>query len=154
MTLPAFDRYAEDQILHASPMDIVVLLYNRVLVCLQEAEEDAKRNPTLYSAGIEKALRIIDSLLEGLRPVDSSPIAENLRRLYFYMQNELTQAHGSVLEVKRVSLVRRDLATLLEGWEKAAADIRQSAQSTQWAMAPPPVLIDPEVEGALHRWEA
>ncbi|MBL8228770.1 MAG: flagellar protein FliS [Bryobacterales bacterium] len=154
MTLPAYDRYAEDQVLHASPMDIVVFLYNRALVRLQEAEENAKRNPALYSAGIEKALRIIDILLEGLRPVESSSITENLQRLYFYMQSELTQAHGSVLGVTRVSVVRRDLATLLEGWEKAAEDVRRSARSTQQARVSPAALIDAEREGALHRWEA
>ncbi len=119
--------YLENQVKFASPVDLIVMLYDRAIQSLKSCSDSFKGGETdLKAKGLAlcKAVDIISELQSVLDRKRGGEIAQNLDKLYTYMLEKLTIANyennqASIEEVTRL------LEELREGWKAAAT------QSTQ-----------------------
>jgi len=111
--------YRQGQVSSASPIRIIVLLYDGAIRFVRQAmekfDEPASRG---YSLG--RAHRILSELLASLDYEAGGPIADNLDRLYRFTLDEITRAN---VEGDRRSLngVLEVLNTLASGWREIEA---------------------------------
>lgn len=116
MTLGA-RRYAQTQIQTSSSLQVVVLLYDGTIQAMKLAKEGILANNYHDKARfIDRALRVVGELSAALDMEKGGGIATDLRRLYDYIQHELTQAnlhHDS----SRLEGPIRCLSTLREAWQ-------------------------------------
>ena len=129
MTYRASNTYLENRILGASPLELVVILY-------EEADRSVRDALMALSQGdIRKRAReitrvqlILSELAASLDLQAGGELASRLADLYSYMQGRLTTAHieqspGPLEETSRI------LATLLEGWRECAGQERKERQA-------------------------
>lgn len=115
------NRYFEETILNADPIDLIRLLYQRAISSVQDARKHlGQRQIAQRSAAIMRAYAVIAELLSALRPEAAPEIAGRLRNLYVYMQQRLLDANMQQAEKPLVEVL--SLLTMLdEGWAGAAA---------------------------------
>ncbi len=121
--------YFEDQVKFASPLMLVIMLYDRAIECLKTCSEHIKGEQTdLKAKGLAlcRAVDIIAELQSVLDRQRGGEIAENLDKLYTYMLEKLTVANyennsASIQEVTNL------LEELREGWRGAASQATQKA---------------------------
>jgi flagellar secretion chaperone FliS len=115
----------------ASPARLVQIMFEHILSELATAQgcmERIKNNMPLTEVvakgkSLGKAIRLINQLNATLDMERGRQIAENLRALYLYMLERLTQANitnDSRLVAEAASLVRK----VKSGWDKIVADQR------------------------------
>jgi flagellar protein FliS len=117
-----YQAYAEGAVGSNSPVRLVISLY-------EGAQEAARRAVGCLAAGdiwgrskaINKAVAILSELLAALDLEKGGEIAQNLRRLYSYMQKRLLEAHAHSATAP-LAEVDKLLGTLLEGWYRADED--------------------------------
>lgn len=100
----------------ASPMELVVMLYDGAIRFLGEARDAGGRDDRRARAkGISKALAIIAELQSTLNMDAGAEVARELDRLYTYATERLLDAN-----VKRddaaIDEVRKLLSTVRAGW--------------------------------------
>jgi flagellar protein FliS len=87
-------RYQEVEIRTATPIHLVVLLYDAALANLQRAQEHiAAHDIASRTRCINKATSILTELQTGLEYEAGEEIARSLDRLYRYMKNRIFQAN-------------------------------------------------------------
>lgn len=113
-------RYLADTIATASPARLIVLLYHRLLLDLDQAER-ALREESRQAAStlLQHAQEILLELRSSL-DVSRWTAADGLAQLYGYLFSELVQANMRA-DADRVAGVRRLLTELAETWQAAAA---------------------------------
>lgn len=119
--MPTAEKYQQTQIMTASPMSLVVMMYDDCIQTLERAERAfALPNPQRIEAinsAILHAEDVITELAVSLDMEKGGEIARNLHRLYDFMIYHLSQANTRK-EVNRVTEVRRMLCELREAWQK------------------------------------
>lgn len=114
----------------ASPVGIIVLLYEGAIKALQQAERAmAEQRFDVKSAMISKTIDILDGLREVLDFQQGGEISQNLSDLYLYMKSRLSVANlkndpAILVEVQGL------LEEILSAWkqvEKTAAMVPQKA---------------------------
>lgn len=86
--------YAHTQIQTASSVQVVVLLYDGAIASMKLAQEGiTTSNYSDKARFLDRALRVIGELSASLNMEEGGGIAKDLRRMYEYMQFELTQAN-------------------------------------------------------------
>ncbi len=112
--------YLERKILDADPIELVCLLYQRAIACIQEARKHlANRRIAERAKAITQAYDVLTELMAALRPEAAPEISANLNALYAYLQQRLIeanfqQADGPLAESASI------LGTLLDGWNGVA----------------------------------
>ena len=87
-------RYQETEIRTASPIELVVLLYDAAISSLQKAQEHiAARNIEARTRCLNKAAAVITELQANLNFQAGGTIAPSLDRLYQYMKNSIVHAN-------------------------------------------------------------
>ena len=87
-------RYQEVAIRTATPIQLVLLLYDAAIANLQRAQEHiAAHDIPSRTRCINKVTSILTELQSGLEFEASEEIARSLDRLYRYMKNRLFQAN-------------------------------------------------------------
>jgi flagellar protein FliS len=124
-------RYQEVEIKTATPLELVVLLYDAGIASLQKAHECiAAHDIANRTRCLNKASSILTELQANLNFEAGGNVAESLDRLYRYMRDRIIQANmkqdaAAVMEV--VSL----LTGLRSAWaEIARTEVRKAAQPT------------------------
>ncbi len=125
--------YLENQVKFASPVDLIVMLYDRAIQSLKSCSDSLKGGETdLKAKGLAlcRAVDIISELQSVLDRKRGGEIAQNLDKLYTYMLEKLTIANyennqASIQEVTRL------LEELREGWKGAAAQSTQAPAKTR-----------------------
>ncbi len=113
--------YQENRVTTQTPGRIVVMLYEGAIKFLKQAvaELDAGRYIE-KGKSINRAVDIIQELSFTLNMEAGGEIAENLRRLYTFMQDRLFQAN-----IRKDAAMIRDTIRLLEelneGWKAVAS---------------------------------
>jgi flagellar protein FliS len=115
----------------ASPTRLVQIMYEQILANLATAQGCMGRihgNLPLAEvrtkcAAMSKALRLIAQLDATLNMEKGGQVAANLRNLYVYMMNRLTQANV-VNDPAIVAEVVNLVATIKRGWDQLVADGR------------------------------
>ena len=116
------DRYAADAIMSASPMRLLTMLYDRLLLDLSRAEEaHTTRSWAVASTNLLHAQDIITELTSSLKP-ELWDGGDRLLALYNYVASALIDAN-----VKRDTARIRESIELLEplrqSWHEAAAQL-------------------------------
>ncbi|MCU1543750.1 MAG: flagellar export chaperone FliS [Microbacteriaceae bacterium] len=122
------DRYAADAIASASPVRLLTMLYDRLLLDLARAEEaHATKSWSVASANLLHAQDIVAELQSSLK-VDAWDGGERLMALYVYISSALVTAN-----VQRDTALIGECITLLEplreAWHEAAGQIAASQPS-------------------------
>ena len=114
-----YQRYAEANLLSASPLQLVVMLYEFAYDNVHAAcGFNCAGDPASRGRAVNKAL---DALVELAASCDGSvPLSGQLRELYGYMQTRLIAGHSEQSQEK-LQEVADLLKTMLEGWRQIAA---------------------------------
>ncbi len=125
------EAYVEGSVLSGNPMHLVVLMYEAAIAsaCDARHEFDAG-NRNAGSSAVSKCSRIISQLSLSLDHQRGAEISQNLKRLYAYMQQRLSEAHAS-FKGERLSEVEQLLSTLLEAWSALASQPAYSNNSRE-----------------------
>ncbi len=87
-------RYQEIEIRTATPIELVVLLYDAAISNLQKAQEHiATRDIAARTRCLNKAAAVITELQANLNFQAGGTIAPSLDRLYRYMRNSIVRAN-------------------------------------------------------------
>lgn len=115
----AYSQYQQNQVLSASPEQILLMLYDGAIRFTRQAmyglEEE---NLTLFHHGIKKAMAIITEFSNSLDHNIGGEIAENLDALYNFMVRELTSANLHK-DIEKLKIVDRLLVDLRATWAEA-----------------------------------
>ncbi|MDQ6678511.1 MAG: flagellar export chaperone FliS [Acidobacteriota bacterium] len=140
--------YFQDEVLSASPLRLVCLLYQGAISEIRDARRNlAGGNVQARSASISKACDILSELTLSLDVGTGGELAANLGGLYAYaitrlLDANLNRADGPLAEVLGL------LITLQEGWtELAAAEARpvETVPATH-------LFAGQNLESCAHSW--
>jgi flagellar protein FliS len=121
--------YEENRILHASPVELVRILYTAAIRAVENARENLQCGDIVgRSKEISKAQAILAELSAAIDPSHSPEFSERLLALYDYMQKQLTCGHVRQ-EDAPLAEVSNLLSTLLEGW--AQCGVEQSVEEME-----------------------
>ena len=113
-----YEKYLEEEILHADPVQLVSILYRAAKEATAEARAHLRRHAIKdRSAAITKASEIIAHLMLSVDRAAGNEIGRNLIELYAYMQTRLTEANFQQIEPP-LAEVENLLTTLLHAWEQ------------------------------------
>ena len=113
-----FDKYREEEILNADPIQLVGILYRGALDAIGAARRHlAAGEIRQRSRQIVKAWEIVHELSRALDHRQGGDLSRNLAGLYAYMQTRLMEANSSQSDAP-LQEVERLLATLQEGWRQ------------------------------------
>jgi flagellar protein FliS len=123
-----YQAYADGSLFSGNPFNQVIALYQGALDATNQAERALQARDILgRGRAINKANAILAELLVSLDDERGGEISKNLKRLYCYMQAQLSKAHAGQLAEPIVE-VSTLLTTLLEGWRGAANAQRNTAE--------------------------
>src|SRR5579871_6254796 len=110
------NRYFEETIQNADPIDLIRLLYQRAISSVEDAREHLRQKRiAARCAAINRAYAVLAELIVSLRTEAEPEISHRLRVLYLYMQQRLLEANMQQAEAP-LSEVLGLLTTLDEGW--------------------------------------
>jgi len=126
----SISRYKESQISSSTSEETVLMLYDGAIRFLRSAinELTEKNNIPEKAILIEKIVKILDYLQSCLDADKGGTIAENLNKLYDYMQITLTKANFNN-DVSQMEEVLGLLLTVREGWSDVCNKKRNSAEN-------------------------
>jgi flagellar secretion chaperone FliS len=120
MTQTALRRYMNDAVTTVSPAKLVLMLYDRLVKDLEDAEEAIKgRQIATASDKLIHAQDIVMELHSGLN-VDAWSGGPGLASLYLWWHAEMIQANVAK-DPARVATVRRQIEPVRDAWHQAAA---------------------------------
>jgi flagellar protein FliS len=112
--------YRQVEVQSRSPLELVVLLYDRAIAGLTEANQAATRGDLRTRAtAVSKALAIICALQETLNLDEGGAVAEELDRLYDYATHRLLQVNTSQ-DLTALTEVQKLLEMLRGAWQQIA----------------------------------
>lgn len=114
-------RYREIEIRTANPLQLVVVLYDGAVGCLQEAKGHLQNGDIAgRTRAINRALAIVSELQATLNFEEGGQVARSLELLYAYMKGRLIAANLGQ-EDKPISEVISLLSTLRSAWQELAS---------------------------------
>lgn len=133
--------YLENQVLSADPIGLVQLLYAGAIDALLQARALLQEGKIPErSAAINKAMQIILELSSSLDMERGGEIAQNLARLYIYIQERLAEANGRQ-KLPPLEEAVQLLLILQQGWNQAAlaavppaAELVPAGASAGWTL--------------------
>jgi flagellar protein FliS len=143
MTNP-YQRYAEANLLGASPLQLVVMLYECGLENVHAAcGFNTAGDRLARGRAVNKALDVLGELTASCDL--NVAMGGQLRELYAYMQSRLIEAHIEQSEAKLLEVAGL-LKTMLEGWREIAIATANDLQSS--AAALPAAVVAPAAPAA------
>jgi flagellar secretion chaperone FliS len=119
-------RYREIAVQTASPLQLVVMLYDAAICCSQEALEKMNRKDIAGRAkAVNKCISIISELQACLDLQGGGEIANSLNRLYDYMKRRIFRA-----SLEQSGQPLSEVKALLENLRSAWAEIAQQSATT------------------------
>ena len=136
-------RYREVAIKTASPLQLVVMLYDAAICSLQEARGQMEHKDIAgRSRSINKCIAIISELQSCLNLSSGGEIANSLDRLYDYMKRRIFRAN---VEQSAQPLV--EIETLLENLRSAWRELVGKAPGTEVQPAAGQEVTGSEIAG-------
>jgi flagellar protein FliS len=126
-----YQRYRQVQLETASPVDLVIKLYDGAIRFVALAEKAlAKRDYAQANTWLLRAQDIIDELNYNL-DMDTGTIAQNLRGLYNYFNNTLLEANvkkdgGNLKNIVSMLVSLRDAWSQISGGGRRTANEKQA----------------------------
>lgn len=129
-------KYQQTQVQTASPMDLILMMYDECIQTLERAEKAfAIDSPERYQEINNQILHaedIITELSVALDMEKGGEIANNLHRLYDFMLFHLSNANTNHV-VKPVTDVRAMMQEMREVWQKVAENEPEREESEAFA---------------------
>jgi len=123
------NRYFEETILNAEPIDLIRLLYQRAISRVQDAREDLReRRIPERVAAINQAYAVLLELVSALRSEAAPELSTGLRNLYCYIQQRLLDANMQQADAPLAEALQL-LVTLEAGWAGVAASLSARAEA-------------------------
>ena len=139
-----YSVYADETILNASPMGLIVALYEGAIdSCSTARMHMLAGDIPARTKSINKLTNIVNELTRCLNDEKGGEISANLRRLYAYIQGKVIEAHTRK-KASALEEVEKLLTTMLEGWRGANVSFDPSraihaALNERTTQAPEPV---------------
>lgn len=116
-----YDSYIESQVLSASPVELVQMLY-RAAIDATEAARRHLRNGDIAArtTAATRAYNLVAELTQSLDMESGGRLAESLRELYDYILRRIHEGNYQQLDAPFEEAVRL-LNVLLEGWSAISA---------------------------------
>lgn len=122
-------RYRETEVLTATPGQLVVLLYDHLLLSLRRARAAMdSRDLGLQSESLEKARNVLTELFVTLDRERGGEVAANLGALYSFLLGELVQV-GIRSDAARLDRVAHMIGELREAFAQVASTAVVGARS-------------------------
>ena len=117
--------YATTQVQTASPVQVVVLLYDGTIQAMKLAQEGMRNNHREDKARfLGRALRVVSELSATLNMEQGGMVAKDLRRVYEFVIYELTQAN-LLNQAERLDAPIRCLGVIREAWQELAIQVQK-----------------------------
>jgi flagellar protein FliS len=117
METPQTKSYRKMQVETASPLSLVLMLYDRAIVLLNKAKKEiSEKQYEAKGLTLDKASEIVFELLTTLDKDKGGEIASSLANLYNFVLHEITDAN-SKLNIKSLDNAIKILSELRESWE-------------------------------------
>ena len=140
--------YAQSSLLEASPLQLVIALYEGAISATEQAKAAlASGEDLVRSRSITKGVSILAELLCSLDHEKGGEISANLKRLYSYMQQRLLLAHATKA-VEPMNEVVGLLSTLLDSWRQLRGN-KTAFASEETAPSKSAALYAPEGESSF-----
>lgn len=126
------NQYKNNQVLNASPEQILVMLYDGALRFIRQAKAAIEEgNIAEKTRTISKAVAIVAEFSNTLDRENGGEIAEDLSRLYDFSLRELSMA-SLKNDAARLEPVEKILQDLREGFAEAAVLNRKATHKPQY----------------------
>lgn len=90
----SLDEYRKSAVSSASPLQLVIMLYDGALRCMETAKKEMHEGNLFHqNAQLVKAQKILAELMSSLDMQKGGDIAQNLFSLYSYVYNQLVTAN-------------------------------------------------------------
>lgn len=135
------NTYKQQQVLTATPEQLILMLYNGCIKFMNEAEKAMQDNAIEQAhAACTKAQDIVLELIATLNM--EYPIAQELFNLYEYVNYEIMVANLNK-DIKNIQNAKKVIMNLREGWNEALKEIRADSdyQSPQSPNSSPGISI-------------
>lgn len=122
-TAYAFNAYNRSRVTDATPMELVIMLYDGAIDALEKAGAAAEtKRITVKLKQVDKALAIIEELSNSLNIEVGGEMALNLSDLYYYMIRELVVAnlHNDGEKMRHIARLLRELR---ESWVEVKGSV-------------------------------
>jgi flagellar protein FliS len=117
--------YAATQVQTASPVQVIVLLYDGTIQAMKLAQEGMRNNQREDKARfLGRALRVVSELSATLNMEQGGGVAKDLRRIYEFVIHELTQAN-LLNQPDRLDAPIRCLGVIREAWQELAVQVNK-----------------------------
>ncbi len=131
--------YRETDVKTASPMQLIIMLYDECLRTLEKAERafdlDEPERIEAVNTHLLHAQDVITELAVSLDLEKGGEIAANLHNLYDFMVNHLSEANVQK-DLKRVKDVHKMMSELRESWQEV--EIKGREEAAAMATVEPP----------------
>ncbi|SRR5579871_1371057 len=123
----SYKNYFDDDVLAASPLKLVELLYRGALDAVADARRHLRqRDIRARSQAVSKAMAIVTQLSLSLDRAQGGDLSRRLEQIYGYvlrllMKANAEQSEGPLLEAEKL------LGTLREAWTNCEQNQRESA---------------------------
>jgi flagellar protein FliS len=125
----AYNQYQENQVMSASPEQILLMLYDgAVRFCRQAISGIEEENLDKIHRGIRNSMAIIAEFSNSLDHAIGGKIADDLEALYDFMIRELLQANLHK-DIEKLKVVEKLLLDLRSTWAEAI-DINNQEQAS------------------------
>jgi len=138
MRTNGYQTYLENEILSASPMRLIQLMYAAALDSIASARRSLRAGEIrARSRAITKALRIVTELSRCLNREAGGEISQNLAQVYGYVLRLLIESNVQQIEAP-LSEAERLLSILAEAWMQCVPQEPDPASSgKEFAYTPP-----------------
>ena len=110
------NRYFEESILTATPLELVRMLYSRSVTLLGEAKDSLEAGRIAESTrATGQAYAIVSELMVALRPEAAPEIGPRLLKLYAYVQSRILEGQTK-RSAEALGEAESIMRTLAEGW--------------------------------------
>lgn len=128
-----YQRYFDNEVLAASPLKLIQMMYGAALESVAAARRHLRGGDILARVrAINKALRIVTELSRALKSEAGDGFSARLAALYAYIMRLLIQANAKQIDAP-LEEAERLLSTLDEAWRACSPGARE----------PEPPAIDP-----------
>jgi flagellar protein FliS len=132
MRTSGYQTYIENEILSASPIRLIQILYTAALDSIASARRSLRAGDIrARSRAITKAMRIVTELSRCLNREAGGELSRNLANVYGYVLRLLIESNAKQIE-KPLAEAEQLLSTLADAWSRCSS--------------PPPEFVRPESE--------
>lgn len=121
-----YKRYQLNAIETASPLMLIIMLYDEAIKCLKYAKVDMiNKNKEGQNSKLIKVQKIITELTASLNMEAGGTIAQNLKSLYNYMHSSLVDANINN-KPEKIDEIHNLLVELRSAWHKVNTEQRKN----------------------------